>query len=109
MITGSLAAEASPLLADRAASAQTDAASASNAQDDALRAVAKEFETMFIAEMLKAAKVGETKGPFTGGHGEEAFRSFLVREYAGAISDQGGFGLADQLYQELKEKVAANG
>lgn len=64
---------------------------------------------MFIAEMLKAAKVGEVGGPFTGGHGEEAFRSFLVREYAEAIGAQGGLGMADQLYRDLQQKVAING
>lgn len=76
---------------------------------DPLRAAAEKFETMFVAEMLKAAKVGEVKGPFTGGYGEEAFRSFLLREYAEAITQQGSFGIADQLYRSLQEKVASHG
>lgn len=80
-----------------------------DASDAQLREAAKQFEIMFAAEMLKAAKVGETHGPFSGGYGEEAFRSFLVREYATSIAEQGTLGLATQIYQELKEKVAAHG
>ena len=78
-------------------------------QDEKLRETAKQFEIMFVAQMLKAAKVGEAKGPFTGGYGEEAFRSFLVQEYAAAIVEQDSLGLAEQLYQGLKGKVAPNG
>lgn len=93
---------------DRAGLGQKAAPATASGSDDALRETAKQFEVMFIAEMLKSAKVGEAKGPFTGGHGEEAFRSFLVREYAQSVSDQGSFGLADTIYRQLKEKVAAD-
>lgn len=77
--------------------------------DDAeLRAAAAAFEQVFISEMLKNANVGEIEGPFTGGFGEEAFRSFQIDEYAAAIVDQGSFGLAEQIYAQLKNKVSGD-
>ncbi len=102
MITATVATETADVVAARTEPAPAD-------QGAALREAAESFEMMFIAEMLKAAKVGETDGPFTGGFGEEAFRSFLVREYADAVAEQGGFGLAEQIYRELQQKVAVHG
>lgn len=90
------------------APAPTAPGGAARTSDDALRETAREFEAAFLAEMLKAAKLGEVKGPFTGGHGEEAFRSFLVREYADEMSRAGGIGLADKLYAEFKQKVTGH-
>lgn len=78
------------------------------AEDAALREAAREFEQVFIAQMLKQAKLGETQGAFSGGYGEEAFRSFLVDEYAEALTRAESFGLADKIYNELKEKALAH-
>ncbi|MCI4664451.1 MAG: rod-binding protein [Neomegalonema sp.] len=102
--------DASAAIAPAAASAIFSAKTAPTSDTDAaLRKVSKEFEVAFVAEMLKAAKLGEVKGPFTGGHGEEAFRSFLIREYATAVSEQKQLGIADKLYEKLKQKVAPHG
>ncbi|MEL6316848.1 MAG: rod-binding protein [Pseudomonadota bacterium] len=80
------------------------------ANDAELRALAQKFEAMFLAEMLKhtglddpAAGLG---GGFDGGHGEDAFKSLLVREYADGLSRQGRLGLAERIYADLKQKVA---
>ena len=75
---------------------------AEGANDARLREVAQEFEAVFIGEMLKHIGLDEASnafgGEFNGGAGEDAFRTFLVREYADAISDKGAFGLADKIY-----------
>lgn len=76
--------------------------------DAELRETATKFEAAFLAEMLKAAKIGETKGPFSGGYGAETFRSFLVREYADALAEKNTFGLAEKIYSQLKQKVASD-
>ncbi|MCI4662270.1 MAG: rod-binding protein [Neomegalonema sp.] len=76
------------------------------AQDAQLRKVATDFEAAFVSEMLKYAGVAENNSAFNGGPGEDAFRSFLLREYAEEISGQGVMGLADKIYTELKEKVS---
>lgn len=81
------------------------------ADDAKLRQVAQEFEAVFIGEMLKHIGLdeaaGELGGDFTGGYGEDAFRTFLVREYADAISEKGAFGLADKIYNQLKARQDA--
>lgn len=71
---------------------------------EALRAAAEELEATFLAEMLKAAGLGKTREAFGGGAGEEQFASFLRRAQAEEMVKSGGIGLAEALYQALKEK-----
>ncbi len=80
-------------------------AAAAGSSDDALRDVAKKLETAFLAEMLKSAGVGEARQGFGGGAGEEQFASFLRAEHAKAIVERGGLGLAESLFDSLKERV----
>lgn len=66
------------------------------------KAVAQQFEHMFIAEMLGPMFQGiSTDGPFGGGQGEEAFRPMLIDHYADAMSKQGGIGIADAVLKEI--------
>lgn len=59
---------------------------------------AKEFEAMFISEMMSHMFSGLEVDPmFGGGHGEEMFRGFLIQEYGKQAAQGQGFGLADQL------------
>lgn len=63
---------------------------------------AKEFEAVFINEMLGAMYDGvKTDGPFGGGPAESIFRSMMLDQYAKTIAEQGGFGLADQVKREI--------
>ncbi|ETA52587.1 rod-binding protein [Rhodobacteraceae bacterium PD-2] len=71
----------------------------------ALREAAMELETNFLAEMLKSAGVGETPETFGGGAGEDQFASFLRTEQARQMSRQGGIGLAEAIFQSLKERL----
>lgn len=73
--------------------------------DTALRQAAQELEATFLAEMLKAAGLGETPEAFGGGAGEDQFASFLRMEQARAMAAQGGIGLSEALFEALKEKV----
>lgn len=90
----------SPLGAARAHSKEVE--------DPALREAARQFEQVFIAQMLKQAKLGENNGPFSGGYGEDAFKSFMIDEYAEAMTRAQSFGLADKIYSQLKEKALAH-
>ena len=90
------------------APASTKQAKPIDAEDKALRDAARQFEQVFIAQMLKQAKVGETNGSFSGGYGEDAFKSFMIDEYAEALSTAGSFGLAEKIYNQLKEKAQAD-
>lgn len=66
-----------------------------------LRAAARELEAAFLSEMLKHAGVGEARGAFGGGAGEEQFTSLLRSEHARAIAERGGIGLAESLFRSL--------
>ena len=73
-------------------------------QDRALRDAAEQMEASFLAEMLKAAGLGKARDTFGGGAGEEQFASFLRQAQAEEMVKAGGIGLAESLYQALKEK-----
>lgn len=71
-------------------------------RDADLDAVAKEFESVLVGQMVQAMFAGlETDGPFSGGHGETMMRSMLTDEYAKAMVEEGGLGLADHIKREL--------
>ena len=74
--------------------------------DDAkLPEVSEALEASFLAEMLKSAGFGETPDAFGGGEGEDQFASFLVQEQAKKIVAAGGIGLAEQIFNTLKERT----
>lgn len=64
---------------------------------------AKEFEAVFLSEMLKPmfAEVNKPNSLFGGGHGEQVFSGFMVQEYGKLMADQGGIGLAEHVKAEL--------
>jgi len=74
-------------------------------RDARLREAAESLEAQFLAEMLKHAGLGESKGAFTGGPGEEQFASFLREAQAREMVAAGGIGLAEQLFEALKERI----
>lgn len=70
----------------------------------ALRRAAEALEATFLAEMLKSAGFGAAReGAFGGGAGEAQFASFLVAEQARAMAEAGGIGLAESIFNALKE------
>ena len=69
-----------------------------------IEAAAKEFEAMFVAEMLKPMFDGiEVNETFGGGKTEEIFNGFMREEYGKMIAETGQFGIADQVKQQLIE------
>ena len=66
-----------------------------------LRHLSRELEAQFIAEMLKGAGLGEVPEEFGGGIGEEQFTSFLREQQALAMTNAGGFGLAEAIFRSL--------
>ncbi len=75
-----------------------------NTRDAKLMQAAQELEASFLAEMLKSAGLGKSRESFGGGVGEDQFSSFLVREQARAMVESGGIGLAQSLFEALKER-----
>ncbi|MBC7138861.1 MAG: rod-binding protein [Defluviimonas sp.] len=78
-------------------------------RDPALWKAAQDLETAFLSEMLAAAGLGAARESFGGGIGEEQFGSFLRREQAGELVQGGGIGLAESLYEALKETRTEDG
>ncbi len=81
------------------------AAQTAAARNTALRVAAQELEANFLAEMLKSAGVGNTPEAFGGGAGEDQFASFMRREQARQMAENGGIGLAEALFHSLKERA----
>lgn len=78
------------------------------ARDAQLRDQAREFEAVFIGQMLKHTGLTEAIGGDSG-YGGEAFSNMLTEQYAGELLDNGGFGLAEEIYQQLVEKEKSHG
>jgi Rod binding domain-containing protein len=74
------------------------------ARSDAdLRAAAESFEASFLAEMLQYSGLNAMPAGFGGGAGEEAFSSLLTEQYAHLLSERGGVGLAERIFDILKQ------
>lgn len=66
-----------------------------------MKSTAKEFEAVFLAEMLSHTSLAETSDSFGGGAGEDAFKSLLTRQWADQLTERGGIGLSETIYQAL--------
>ncbi|MFK7761929.1 MAG: rod-binding protein [Roseobacter sp.] len=77
-------------------------------RDRALQDAAEQMEAGFLSEMLQAAGLGQTSEQFGGGAGEDQFSSLLVQEQAMQMVKSGGIGLAEALFNSLKEKTNDN-
>lgn len=72
----------------------------------AAKKVAKEFEALFVGMMLKSMRDTVGKDSMTyGGHGEDVYRSLLDQEYAKAVSDNHGLGLAERIESDLLKSL----
>ncbi len=82
---------------------RTAAAKLASAGDKrSIEAAAKDFEAVFITQMLHQMFAGvETDHLFGGGHAEETFRTFLYDEYGKAVSRSGGIGIAEHVQNHL--------
>lgn len=76
-------------------------APAAAAKDVRMMEVARSLEAQFLSEMLKSAGVGETPSAFGGGSGEDQFASFLRDEHARLMTENGGIGLAQTLFDAM--------
>ncbi len=67
-----------------------------------LRRQAQELEGVFLTTLMKEMFSGiDTKGTFGGGFAEETWRGMQAEQYATAMAEAGGIGLADSLMADL--------
>lgn len=73
-----------------------------------IEAASKEFEAVFIAQLLaplfSSVETPEIAG---GGKSEEFFKSLLQESYAKAMAERGGFGFADHVKSSLIDLQSA--
>ncbi len=63
---------------------------------------AKDFEGMFLGEMIKPVfETVKTDTIFGGGKGEEVFRGMMVQEYGKKMAERGGLGIAPYVRNEM--------
>lgn len=78
------------------------------ARDEAqLRETAVEFEAAFLADVLENAGINAMPDAFGGGAGEDAFAGLLTQEYGRLLAERGGIGLAEQVFELLKQRSIA--
>ncbi len=71
-------------------------------QPQSAQAAAKEFEAVFLGEMMKPMlEAAPPSDQFSGGHGEEMFRGMLAEEFGKALAQRGGIGLASVVERQL--------
>lgn len=75
-------------------------------------AAAKDFEAVFMSQMLTPMFEGLKPDPmFGGGHAEEIYQSLIIQEYGKILAERGGIGIADSVKQtilEMQSKQSAN-
>ena len=66
------------------------------------KAALKEFESLFIGQLMKLMFKTVEKGElFNGGYAEETFNDFLVDGYGDLLAENGGIGITEKLQKSL--------
>lgn len=71
--------------------------------DERIMEKAREFEAVFVAQMLNYTGMGKALSKDSG-FGGDAFSSMMLEQYARKIVDNGGFGLAEKIYGQLRNQ-----
>jgi Rod binding domain-containing protein len=67
-----------------------------------LEATSKDFEGMFLSQMLEIVwATVPTDGAMGGGTGESIFRSMMIQDIGRQMAQQGGIGLSSRVKEEL--------
>lgn len=76
-----------------------------SASDTSLRGVCRDFEALFIRQLLKTMRsTGGWDGFLKESHGEAIFASRRDAALADVISKQGALGIARMLYSQLQDQ-----
>ncbi len=69
----------------------------------------QDFESMCLSNLLSPMFEGlSTDGPFGGGQGEAAMRSFLIDAMAKGMTQRGGLGISDMMQKQLLQLQEAH-
>lgn len=82
--------------------AQESPVKTTNLDPAAAKTAAKQFESMFLSQMMQHMMEGVNTNPvFGGGKGEEMFKSVMVDEWAKKATAAGGIGLSAAIQRQL--------
>jgi len=77
-------------------------------KDDQLKNAAQDFESVLVTQFMEILNsTVEKSDDFSGGRGEEMFKSMMNQEFAKNIasSPQTSFGFAKQIYEQMKDRI----
>ncbi len=70
--------------------------------DGSLTSTGKDFEAVFITQMLQPMFEGlESDGLFSGGQSEKIYRSMLLDQYGKMMAEHSRIGIADAVNKEM--------
>lgn len=79
----------------------------SQAKEEAkLKEACQQFEEMFLTQMMKQMRKSAPKGGlFKGGQAQKQFEGMLDQERAKAWASDGGVGMAQMLFEQMKKNM----
>ena len=87
---------------DALETARAKAPKLGGASADKAKALAQDFEAVFLNSMFQNMFTGiDGDGPFGGSGATGVWRSMLTEQYAKSFAKAGGIGIADQVYRTL--------
>ena len=86
---------------------QIKKSTSSEATDEEMLAACKEFEAYLVEQVLKQVKESIPKTEEEENQYTEYFGDMMLQEYASAITDQGSLGIAQKLYEGMKNNMKA--
>ncbi len=75
-----------------------------NPEDPALRAVAEQFEAMFVQEMMKSSRAAKLFDDPLNTSASEPFIEMMDKEIAQKVSDYSSLGIAEAVIDQFKRK-----
>ena len=73
-----------------------------------LAAAAKQFEAIFVRQMLSEARKSHVGGDLLGGQAMDTFRQMQDERFADIAAERGSFGLAKMIEAQLARQVGAS-
>lgn len=74
-----------------------------------LAEAARQFEAIFLRQMLAAARKADFGAPLLGGQALDAFRTMQDEHFADVAAKSGAFGLAAQIEAQLARQLDQGG
>ena len=99
-MTASILSQLAPLTQAPSQPKSTARAEPNSPADKAARA-AEEFEAIYLSLMFSNMFTSLGDGPFSGGPGEDIYRSQLHEEMGRIFARSGGIGIADAVQREI--------